>query len=452
MGQLLSSITVDEDLQKELLTQTYLEAYQSALNEASKIEQQLRVAGSSSDNSLSVPITNVYGKTIEARASNKALGAGDLIKDVFDGVSDMFNGEITTGASKLLTSFASKFFGEFQGRQSSKTAMHLVMVGRVMTRLDSYLYTSYIKTSKSEIFVNVTVVYRSVVNVSKLSTETFLSGYQYQFANVQNYSLFVAYAKLCQCLMSIQTINADGTYRTPEELTTCANEVLAMMKTVSQFEKDYNIVNDKLIPPEDPQPSVNNTPSNYRATAERKTLFLSSKRSSDNDANGPGLYRSLPLSAFSYEESQKIKEDMVASLIHTIPPIPVKQDKSGQSSFDQAEREEIDNITNLLVKRISTAELKDKNGLIVLAEGDRKDIDDYTSLLIRRIYAANAKLKKNGENGNGVVNGGTASNGNPEIPPSNGNPVVPPSNGNSVVPLSNGNFVAPRIVNSPPTR
>ncbi|WP_164118660.1 hypothetical protein [Sphingorhabdus sp. Alg239-R122] len=152
------------------------------------IEEDIRTAGTAENRSI--PVSEILAKHTEYRAyvsadaGKIATEVGGAIKKFVAGGSD----EIIDGIASLLTTGLEAIIGAGKGIQQEMSSYYIVVQGLAIARYDVKIWSRYIEASgiTSQIEHALAVAaYKSSVDVTKVSLNTFLLAYERQLQEMQ---------------------------------------------------------------------------------------------------------------------------------------------------------------------------------------------------------------------------------------------------------------------------
>lgn len=152
------------------------------------IEQELRTAGDRENRT--VPVTEILARHWEYRAYIKQ-DAGKLSSEISAAVKKFVSGSednIITGIANLVTSGLEVILGAGEGVQAEMGSYYIVVQSYGIARYDIRVWTRHVEaTGVTEHIENALaiVAFKSSVDVTKLSFNTFLLAYETQLAEMQ---------------------------------------------------------------------------------------------------------------------------------------------------------------------------------------------------------------------------------------------------------------------------
>lgn len=240
MGNTVAKLKVDPKTEHANLHKAHEAAVGKAENAANKIEQRLRIAGTTGDNSLSVPISNIFERTVIAKvqkfADNKVSG---LLDDIESSINDFSQGNITKGVFGIFSSAAKTFFETYEGSIGQEERYYLVMIGRSLVRIDTFMYTECWQSNNEKFQSNVVVIFRSPVDLAKLPLSSFINAYQYQVESKVPYSQFVLQCTLYLELYRLSSTAPDAQLAPGDDGTQRIARLTKIATDIEEFESKH---------------------------------------------------------------------------------------------------------------------------------------------------------------------------------------------------------------------
>jgi hypothetical protein len=180
--------TPDQKKEITLLLSLLSELCEQKVNEfSSNIENELRLAGSGENKTI--PVTEILARHREYRAYIKK-DAGKIATEVSNAIKKFISGgtnDIIDGVASLVTTGIEAIIGAGSGTQQEMSSYYIIVQDYGIARYDIRVWARQIEaqgiTSQIETAL-ATVAFKSSVDISKISFNTFLIAYGSQLENM----------------------------------------------------------------------------------------------------------------------------------------------------------------------------------------------------------------------------------------------------------------------------